>query len=415
MTRNWREPGPEQRIRPQIQDLETENIAELARRASALEDVIPLWYGESDLVAPAVIRDAAKHALDAGRTFYVADMRGNAELVDALAAYQTRLHGREIGTDRTTVTPGGMQSVLIALQLLVDAGTNVVYAEPQWPNIRNAIHLVGGEPRPVAMTFDLQRGWRLDLERLFQRCDARTRAIMLSTPSNPLGWTASHDELRALLEFSRARGIWIICDEVYARLYFDNAVAPSMMQLTQPDDLVLCINSFSKAWAMTGFRIGWINHPPAVAQKVAALTQYMNSGVADFVQAAAVAALTQGEPFVETMRQRCLQGVTRAYDTLGSVGRVQLPPRPRGGMYVFFRVEGWPDSRKASLELVERARVGLSPGDLFGASGAGFLRMCIARNPEALDKALQRLVAGIGQAQGRIPRQFDSAMTSGVV
>lgn len=393
--RNWREPGPEQRIRAQIQDLDTENIAELARKAGSIQDVVPLWYGESDLVTPEVVRDAAKRALDDGRTFYVADMKGSAELVTALSAYQTRLHGRSIGTDRTTVTPGGMQSILLALELLVDAGSNVVYVEPQWPNIKNAIHLVGGEPRPVPMVCDFNRGWRLDLDRLFARCDARTRAIFLSTPSNPLGWTATLDDLRALLDFSRATGIWIVCDEVYARLYFDGPVAPSMMQLAEPDDLVLCANSFSKAWAMTGFRVGWLNHPPSVAQRISALTQYMNSGVADFVQSAAAAALNDGEDFVAVIRERCQQGVAQAHASLSQLPRVRMPPAPNGGMYVFFQVDGWQDSRAACLNLIENARVGLSPGDLFGASGAGFLRMCIARNPADLYTALTRIVGAL--------------------
>ena len=177
-------------IRPQIMDLATENIAELAVRARSIPDVITLWYGEGDLVTPDFIREAAKRSLDAGHTFYVPDMRGLPALTEALSAYLTKLHGCDIPVERSTVTPGGMQAVFLALELLVDAGSNVVYLEPQWPNIRNAIHVAGGEPRPVALDY-VDGSWRLDLGKLFAACDARTRAIMFSTPSNPLGWTAS--------------------------------------------------------------------------------------------------------------------------------------------------------------------------------------------------------------------------------
>lgn len=369
-----------------------ENIAELAARAQHLQGVIPLWYGEGDLVTPGFVREAAAAALAGGRTFYVPDMRGNAELVAALADYQTGLHGQRIGPERSTVTPGGMQSVLLAMALVVDLGTNVVYTEPQWPNIHNCIHLAGGEPRPVPMRLD-DRGWRLDLDRVFARCDARTRAIMFSSPANPHGWTATPEELAALLAFSRERGIWLIADEVYARLYWEGEVAPSILQLAEPDDLVLCVNSFSKAWAMTGFRVGWMNHPGAVSKQVGALTQYMNSGTADAIQVAAATALRDGEPFVAMMRERCRAGLALAYARLGQNPAVRLPPMPPGGMYAFFRIEGQPDSRAACLDVLERARVGLAPGALFGQSAGEYLRMCVARDPAQLGEALDRMAA----------------------
>ena len=116
--------------------------------------MIALWYGEGDMVTPAFIRDAAKAALDEGLTFYIPNMRGHGPLNEALSDYQTRLHGQPIPVARTTVTPGGMQALYLALELLVDTGTNVVYVAPQWPNIHNAIHLIGGEPRPFALDFD---------------------------------------------------------------------------------------------------------------------------------------------------------------------------------------------------------------------------------------------------------------------
>jgi aspartate/methionine/tyrosine aminotransferase len=394
MTRDTPVPGPHSRIRPQIQDLVSDNIAILAEAATRLDDIIPLWFGEGDLVTPAFIRDAARRALDSGRTFYVPDMRGTAELTAALSEYQSWLHDREIATDRTTVTPGGMQAVALAMALLVEPGSNVVYLAPQWPNIAHAIFVAGAEPRACPMV--LRNGtWGFDLDRLAALCDARTRAIVFSSPSNPTGWTATRDDLAALLKFARARGIWIVSDEVYARLYFDGRVAPSMLQLAEPDDLVLCVNSFSKAWAMTGFRLGWLNHPASVADKIGAMTQYLNSGTADFIQQAGVAALQQGEAFAREMRERCRDGVALAYERLRRVDKVRLIRPPRGGMYVFFYIDGWPDGRAACRHLVEQARVGLAPGELFGPSCDGWLRMCVCRDPAQLNEALNRLAAAL--------------------
>jgi aspartate/methionine/tyrosine aminotransferase len=390
MLRNEPQNPAAKQIRPLIQDLRTENIAELAVRAQALGDVIPLWYGEGDLVTPEFVRSAAKQALDEGRTFYIPNMRGLPALSEALAAYQSALHGVPIGIERSTVTPGGMQALLLAFQLIVDLGQNVVYVEPQWPNIHNLIHLSGGEPRPVPLAF-VNGDWKLDLDRVKAACDARTRAIVFSTPANPTGWVASREDLEGLLAFGRERGIWIVSDEVYGRLYFEGDVAPSILQVAEPEDLVLSVNSFSKAWAMTGWRVGWLTHPASVAPELAAMTQYMNSGTAGTLQAGALAALTQGEDLVEQMRGRCRNGVDLAYETLSQLPDVRLPAKPKGGMYAFFSLASEPDSGAACRRILEASRVGLAPGYLFGETSRSHLRMCVCRDPAQLRSALDRM------------------------
>jgi aspartate/methionine/tyrosine aminotransferase len=377
-------------IRAQVRDLRTENIAEMAARARELGDVIPLWFGEGDVVTPAFIREAAKTAIDEGMTFYIPNMRGYGPLTEALSAYQTALHGRPVGVERSTIAPSGMQALYLALSLLVDVGTNVVYVAPQWPNIHSAIHLVGGEPRPVALDFDTD--WRLDLDKLFAACDARTRAIFLSTPSNPTGWTASRAEMQALLDFSRRTGIWIISDEVYNRLYFEGKAAPSILEIADDGDRVLSVNSFSKAWAMTGWRIGWLSHPTGVANQLGAMTQYTNSGTAGFIQAAATSAIRDGEPLVAEIRDRIKAGLDLTYEKLGTVPGMILPDKPRGGMYAFFAMEGQPDAREACSMILEKSRVGLAPGHLFGTASGAFMRMCVFRDIVQIETALDRMV-----------------------
>jgi aspartate/methionine/tyrosine aminotransferase len=241
------------------------------------------------------------------------------------------------------------------------------------------------------------RDWRLDLDRLFAAADHRTRAIVLSTPSNPLGWTASLDELRALLDFGRARGIWILSDECYNRLYFGpGGIAPSILKLAEADDLVMTVNTFSKAWAMTGWRVGWLVHPPATGDKIAAMTQYMNSGTPGIMQAAARAALVEGEPLAAATRERCRSGRDLAYERLAGSDLIELPEKPPGGMYVFFSLKGVESSTEACRQVLEKARVGLAPGHLFGKPAERFLRMCVCKDIGQLGIALERMAGALG-------------------
>ncbi|MEM9224320.1 MAG: pyridoxal phosphate-dependent aminotransferase [Pseudomonadota bacterium] len=378
-----------------IRDLETDNIAALATRANALEGVIRLWYGEGDVVTPDFVKDAAAKALQEGRTFYEPDMRGSADLLDALSKYQSALHKRPIGEDRSAVQPSGMQTLHLAMTLVCDPGQSVVTIEPQWPNIRHVVTLAGGRTVPVPLDMDAVRP-TLDLDRLFDACSTDTAAICFSTPANPTGWTATREELSAILEFARARGIWVISDEVYNRLWFGNEqCAPSIVPLAEPEDRVLTVNSFSKAWAMTGWRIGWLVHPPSLQAKIAAVTQYMNSGTAPFIQAAAAVALSEGEPLVAKIRDRCRDGLDVAYGALAPVSGVRLSEKPRGGMYAFFRLTDEDDSEAACTRILEEARVGLAPGFMFGAAGQAYLRMCVCRETEVVREASTRIAQAL--------------------
>ncbi|HEY5088650.1 MAG TPA: aminotransferase class I/II-fold pyridoxal phosphate-dependent enzyme, partial [Polyangia bacterium] len=154
---------------------------------------------------------------------------------------------------------------------------------------------------------------------------------------------------------------------------------------------VLVVNSFSKSWAMTGWRLGWLVHPPSLGPTLAMMVQYTNSGVATFIQHAGVAALEEGEPFVAWMRAYCQAGLEIVCSALEGFGRVRLGPRPAAGMYAFFEVDGLPDSRAACLDILEKTKVGLAPGVFFGPGSESFLRICACRSPESLAEAMERL------------------------
>ncbi|MEA2844963.1 MAG: hypothetical protein QOG78_244, partial [Rhodospirillaceae bacterium] len=198
-------------------------ISEVAMSVFGDPDVVPLWFGEGDLVTPDFVRDAAARALQAGETFYTWQ-RGIPELRAALSAYTERLYGIKCPVDRISVTTGGMQAILLSCQLLLDPGDNIVIVSPIWPNITSATRLVRGEPKYVALDRKPDGGWKLDLQKVFDAVDDRTRAIFVNSPGNPTGWTMSGDEQRALLDFAKKRGVWIMADEVYARLIYTRPV-----------------------------------------------------------------------------------------------------------------------------------------------------------------------------------------------
>jgi aspartate aminotransferase len=387
-------PAGGRRIRSIIEDLPASKIAEIAAMGLGDPGVVPLWYGEGDLPTPGFIMDAADRALRAGHTFYT-HKRGIPELRQAIADYETRLRGRPLSPERVSVTSAGMSAIMLSVQTLVDAGDNVVVVEPVWPNIKAAVQTLGGEPRGVALEALPDGGWRLDPDRVFAACDERTRAIFVNSPSNPTGWVMPREHGAALLAFARRRGLWLISDEVYERLVYDgSAASPSLLDLADPEDRLIVINSFSKSWAMTGWRLGWLTTPTALNPILEKLIEFNTSGSPTFLQHAAVTALREGEPFVADMVERCRAGRDLVFQGLARFPRVRARP-PAGAFYAFFAVEGVTDSTAFAKELLLRHKVGLAPGIAFGDSGEGRLRLCYASAPERLSEALDRLAPAL--------------------
>ncbi len=376
-------------LRPEALAAPPSGIVEVMNYGRTREGMIPLWAGEGDLPTPAFVCEAAARSLAAGETFYTWQ-RGIPDLRAALAAYHGRLYGGSFSPERFFVTASGMQAIQIALTALAGQGDEVIVPTPAWPNFAAAAGLRGAKVVEVAMTFG-NAGWVLDVEQLAAAVTPATKVIFLNSPCNPTGWTATRDELAAILDLARRHGLWIVADEVYGRFVWDgSARAPSFHDVAGPDDRVVFVNTFSKNWAMTGWRIGWIEAPPALGDVLENLIQYSTSGVAVFVQRAAVAALEQGEDFLAFQIERIRESRNILIDTLAATGRVRLSA-PVGAFYLFFGVEGWSETARLGLTLVDEANVGLAPGTAFGPAGEGFLRLCFARGPASITEAAGRL------------------------
>ena len=281
--------GPIGDLRRSIAALPSSKIREVAHLGMGREDVIPLWFGESDLPTPKFICDAAAQALAAGDTFYQPNP-GIAELRTALSDYMNRLYGTQLTLHNVIVSASGMNALMLVMQSLIDPGDVVVTTTPAWPNLPAVPRILTGAIREVPLSPG-NAGWRLDLDRLFDACDARTRVIFLNSPNNPTGWMMSAEQQKAVLDFARKRGIWIVSDEVYARIVYDRPVAPSFLEQALPDDRVIVINSFSKTWSMTGWRLGWITVPAELGPTFEMLTEYTVAGPAGFIERAGVVAV----------------------------------------------------------------------------------------------------------------------------
>ncbi|MFN3549321.1 MAG: pyridoxal phosphate-dependent aminotransferase [Mesorhizobium sp.] len=354
--------------------------------------LIPMWAGEGDLATPDFITNAAIAGLQAGETFYTWQ-RGLPDLRQALADYHRRHFGHPAAPDEFLVTGSGMHAIQMALQATAGAGDDAVYLSPAWPNFAAAAGVMGARPVPVELSFS-DRGWILDIERLAAAITPRTRVLFVNSPSNPTGWTADRETLSAILSLARKHGLWIIADEIYALFHYDGSRAASFLDVMEPDDRVIFVNSFSKNWAMTGWRVGWMRIHPSLQQTFENLIQYSNSGVPQFLQRGAVAALEGGDQFVASQVERAAPAREMVCCILGATNRVRLSP-PAGAFYLFFAVDGLPDARAAAREIVDRANVGLAPGTAFGAGGDGYLRLCFHRRLDQVEEAAQRLAQWI--------------------
>jgi len=395
MTTDLRAPNG---LRRSLEDLPGSLIRHVAEPNMGRKGLLKLWFGEPDVPTPQFIKDAATAALDDNQVFY-AKNRGVPVLRETIAAYASNLHGRDIGIDRITVTGSGMNAIMMISEALMSAGDNMVAVGPVWPNCKETVRIMDAEPRQVALKLSDDGRWKLDIDELFAACDELTRAIFVNSPGNPTGWVMPRAEQRAVLDECRRRGIWLVSDEVYIRLAYETDLplgrAPSFLDIVEPEDRVIVINSFSKSWSMTGWRLGWITHPDDAGEGFEKLVEYNIANPTTFVQYAGVTAIREGETFITETLERYRRNRDIVVQRLGAMKRVTLS-RPEGAFYAFFAVDGMTDSVSFAQKLIDEVGVGLAPGLAFSEDGEGWMRLCFAADTQTVSAAMERLEPVLG-------------------
>ncbi|MCR9175339.1 MAG: pyridoxal phosphate-dependent aminotransferase [Alphaproteobacteria bacterium] len=385
-------------LRRDVADLQETSIVDVALHGWGRPGLVPFWFGEGDLPTPDFVADEAAAALKRGETFYT-DQRGIADLRDALVGYTEWTFGVTVPDTAVTLTTGGMQALYLAMDLLIAPSDEVAVVGPVWPNIYSTVLVHGGTVTHVSLTLG-DDGWTMDLDALFAAVTEKTKAIFINSPGNPTGWMMEMEDQKRVLDFARSKGIWVISDEVYHQLVFDREVAPSFLQVAEPGDRLMVVNSFSKSWMMTGWRLGWLTHPPEMAGHLAKLIQIQTSGVPQFLQRAAITALEQGDETIRALKAQCKRGRDLTFDRLESWPSIKAS-RPKAAFYAFFAVDGMTDSVAAAKDVIDRANVGLAPGSAFGPAGEGYLRLCFAASEDTLIRGLDALdrIFGAGSRQ----------------
>ena len=375
-------------MRQAIERLQGSLIREVANAGMGRAGVLAFWFGESDEITPEVIRRAAIESLERGETFYAQNL-GLPELREALADYTAALHPA-VGSDRVVVTSGGVNGLMLAAQALVDAGDDVVVVTPVWPNLVAQPAIMGASLRCVALE-PVGGAWTLDMDRLLAAVTPRTKLLVVNAPNNPTGWTLTRAEQQRILEHCRATGTWLLADEVYERLYFETTergCAPSFLDIAAPDDRLVVAHSFSKSFLMTGWRLGWLVVPATLTDALGKLIEFNTSCASVFTQRAALAALAHRDEITPAIVAHLKTCRDTLVPLLAGIPGVQVA-LPRGGMYAFFKLDGFDDSLAVAKRLVTEAGLGLAPGAAFAPEASGWLRWCFAA------KDTGRLVEGV--------------------
>ena len=387
-------------IRPDIAALEQNGITAIAFTRINDAAVIPLWFGEGDAVTPAFIREAAKKALDDGATFYV-HTRGLEQLRLAIKVYLDSIYGSDIDPNRVSVPGSAMMGVTIAAQMALNKGDEALIVSPHWPNIESTYAVTGAKVNLVRQR-ETPTGWELSAREIIDKVTPGTKSIFVNTPCNPTGWIMSRDDQEELLSFCRDRNILLIADEVYHRHIFGANAAPSFVEIAREDDPVVVVNGFSKAWAMTGWRVGWVVTPLEQANHWAIMSECFNTGATVFAQHACIAALEQGEDTVQALKRQYEEGSRLVIEAFKNNSRIELAP-PKGAFYAFPKIKGMNSSFDFATKLLAEEDVGVAPGYTFGSGNDGNIRLCFAQSHKRLQEGLDRIVRFVDRYDNELP------------
>jgi aspartate/methionine/tyrosine aminotransferase len=370
-------------------------IAEIAMR---MDGVYPLYFGESNLPTPDFIKRALDKAVRDGFTFYTSNA-GLLSLREAISRHYAEKH--QVALDpgsEILVTASGVQALNVGLRCVLDPGDEAIVLTPAWPNGASIARLIGAKAVEIAQPISGGR-YTIDFEQLEAAVTTRTKLLLLTSPSNPLGWVATVEEQQRVLEFTRRHGLWLLADEVYERLTYLQPIAPSILKLASKDDAVFVVQSFSKAYCMTGWRLGWITGRKDLVKRATELNEFVVSCPAGFTQRAAETALLWGEDFIRQLHAQLRANRDLCVSMLSEVPGIEIP-QPEGAFYLFPRIAGLEDSFAFAKACLEETKVGIAPGVAFGPGGEGAIRICYAADESVLRPALERLCGYIS----RMPR-----------
>jgi aspartate aminotransferase len=372
-----------------------------ALRASGVK-VVSFGAGEPDFPTPDYIVAAAVEAAGQPASHHYTAVGGLPSLKEAVVAKTARDSGLEVTTAQVLITNGGKQAIANTFLTLLDPGDEVIVPAPYWVTFPEAIALAGGVPVPIGTTVD--GGFRATVEELEEACTPRTKAILFVSPSNPTGAMYSRAEVEAIGRFAVERGLWVVTDEMYEHFVYGDRDAPSMpVVVPELAERCVVINAVSKAYAMTGWRVGWMIAPPDVTAAATNLQSHTTSNVSNVSQAAALAALTGTLDFTATMRAAFDVRRRRMHELLSAIPGVSSL-EPEGAFYAFPSFEGVlgrdingrrPQSTLELAEvLLEEAAVAIVPGEAFGAPG--YARLSYALGDDELVEGLARLAEVLG-------------------
>jgi aspartate aminotransferase len=360
-------------------------------KAKALEaqgrDIIHLEIGEPDFPTPLHIVEAAKKALDEGWTHY-GPPQGLPELREAIASYISRTRGIKVGPEHVCVVPGGKPIIFFPMLALLEAGDEVIYPNPGFPIYESMINFLGAKPVPIPLVEE--RGFSFDLNLLRDRLSPKTKLLILNSPQNPTGGVIPPDDIRAIADMVRDRDLIVLADEIYSRIYFDEAplsitTLPGMLEKT------IILDGFSKTYAMTGWRMGYGVMPEWLVDPINKLMVNSNSCTASFTQRAGIAALNGPQDEVVKMTAEFRRRRDAFCAGLNGLPGVRCAI-PGGAFYAYPNITGtgWKSEALADALLKDAGLACLS-GTSFGAYGEGYLRFSIANSYENLMAAIERM------------------------
>ena len=345
-----------------------------------------LYYGESDSPTPEFICQAAYEATRSGHTFYT-PTAGYVELREAIASKFSELHGVEYGLSEIVCTVGAGMSIFLAMRACVNRGDNVLIISPAFSVFASTVTVFGGEVRRVPLLREKDR-FVLDLDHVRASIDDRTRMLVVNSPSNPTGWVISRAEQEALWQLAIEHDFVILSDEVYERIVFEGAIAPSFARVATDREHLLVVNSFSKTYNMTGWRLGYALGGEKLVSLMTKIEEFIISSPPSMVQQAGIAAIREGEPYIEQIQAEYASRRQKVVDSLRRIPGISLP-EPAGAFYAFPQIEGLEDSMKFARHLLDERRVGVAPGRAFGPDGEGYIRLSFSVSDDVLDPALK--------------------------